>query len=103
MLALENPHCGVSGVPFMNNTTGAEPTALSIACLVSDDKYRKAVGEIRGYENLVANIGAGRAAWRKACVAPVSIGKEFLERSALTDDKVGLINILVDNVKVIHK
>jgi len=37
MLALENPHCGVSGVPFMNSTTGAVPTALSIALRVSDD------------------------------------------------------------------
>jgi hypothetical protein len=38
MLALENPHCGVSGVPFMNSTTGAVATALSIACRVSVDK-----------------------------------------------------------------
>lgn len=48
MLALENPHCGVSGVPFMNKTTGAELTALSIACFVSADRYRKAIGENRG-------------------------------------------------------
>jgi len=38
MLALENPHCGVSGVPFMNSTTGAVPTALSIAFRVSVDR-----------------------------------------------------------------
>ena len=37
MLALENPHCGISGVPFMNRTTGAEATALSIAAFVSED------------------------------------------------------------------
>jgi len=33
--ALENPHCGVSGVPFMNRTTAAEATALSMALRVS--------------------------------------------------------------------
>ena len=40
MLALENPHCGVSGVPFMNRTTGAEATALSIAPRTSFDRSR---------------------------------------------------------------
>lgn len=40
MLARENPHWGVSGVPFMNRTTGADATALSIAALVSEDKRR---------------------------------------------------------------
>lgn len=40
MLAREKPHWGVSGVPFMNRTTGAEATALSIAALVSVDKRR---------------------------------------------------------------
>jgi len=63
MLALENPHCGVSGVPFMNSTTGAEVTASSIAFLVSADRNRAAMGEMRW--NLVAS-GAGRAARRKA-------------------------------------
>lgn len=38
MLALEYPHCGVSGVPFMNSTTGADDTALSMAVRVSDDR-----------------------------------------------------------------
>ena len=38
MLALEKPHCGVSGVPFINNTTGADPTALSIALRVSVER-----------------------------------------------------------------
>lgn len=38
MLALEKPHCGVSGVPFINKTTGADPTALSIALRVSVER-----------------------------------------------------------------
>ncbi|CDK29189.1 unnamed protein product [Kuraishia capsulata CBS 1993] len=38
MVALENPHCGASGVPFMNRTTFAEWTAWSMAFLVSSDK-----------------------------------------------------------------
>ena len=67
MLARENPHCGVSGVPFMNSTTGADPTALSIAALVSVDKNRAAMGVYRGYANLEAKAGAGRAACRKTC------------------------------------
>jgi len=44
MLALEKPHCGVSGVPFMKSTTGAEPTAFSIADLVSAERKRAARG-----------------------------------------------------------
>lgn len=32
-----NPHCGVSGVPFMKSTTGAEATALSIALRTSSE------------------------------------------------------------------
>lgn len=40
MLAREKPHWGVSGVPFMNKTTGADATALSMACLVSDERSR---------------------------------------------------------------
>jgi hypothetical protein len=40
MLARENPHCGVSGVPFMNSTTGAEDTALSMARRVSEERKR---------------------------------------------------------------
>lgn len=40
ILARENPHCGVSGVPFINRTTGADSTALSIAALVSEDRRR---------------------------------------------------------------
>lgn len=66
MLALENPHCGVSGVPFMNRTTGADPTALSIAALVSVERKRAAMGENRGEVDLKANAGAGRTACRNA-------------------------------------
>jgi hypothetical protein len=44
MLARENPHCGVSGVPFMNKTTGDVDTALSIACRVSVDRSRSCEG-----------------------------------------------------------
>lgn len=40
MLARENPHCGVSGVPFINRTTGAEATALSIAARVASERAR---------------------------------------------------------------
>lgn len=47
MLARENPHCGVSGVPFMNKTTGLDSTALSIAVRVSVESSRKVVGASR--------------------------------------------------------
>jgi hypothetical protein len=73
MLALENPHCGVSGVPFMNSTTGADATALSIVAFVSAERNRAVMGENRGVENLEANVGAGRAAWRNALKLHVSI------------------------------
>lgn len=66
MLALENPHCGVSGVPFMNRTTGAEATALSIAERISLESSRICVDvRKRGAE---AGMGrAARVAARKAC------------------------------------
>jgi hypothetical protein len=53
-------------VPFMNNTTGADPTALSMAALVSAERKRAEMGKNRGEENLDANVGAGRVAWRNA-------------------------------------
>lgn len=62
MLARENPHCGVSGVPFMNSTTGADDMAWSIAVRVSLDRYR---GSIRGM--LVVVTRRGREAWRMVC------------------------------------
>ena len=40
MLAREKPHWGVSGVPFMKRTTGAEATALSMAWRVASDNQR---------------------------------------------------------------
>ena len=40
ILALENPHCGISGVPFIKSTTGAVHIAFSIAALTSVDKSR---------------------------------------------------------------
>ena len=40
ILALENPHCGNSGVPFMKRTTGLEATACCIADRVSLDISR---------------------------------------------------------------
>jgi len=40
MVVRLKPHWGVSGVPFMNSTTGAEATALSIAARTSVDSSR---------------------------------------------------------------
>jgi hypothetical protein len=40
MLVLEKPHWGVSGVPFIKRTTGAEATALSIAERTSCESRR---------------------------------------------------------------
>lgn len=56
MLALEKPHCGISGVPFMNSTTGFEATALSMAALVSVDSSRSCEGvrRIRGLAGVAA-------------------------------------------------
>lgn len=60
MLAREKPHCGVSGVPFMKSTTGADATALSIAARVSEERqafWRTANrGERKG-------LRRGRTAW----------------------------------------
>lgn len=93
MLARENPHCGVSGVPFMKSTTGADATALSIAWRVSADMNRRAMGEILG-ANLEASDGAGRAACRKACAVGLGqlLAGDVWRRAAsiLTDDKTGL-------------
>jgi hypothetical protein len=63
MLAREKPHCGVSGVPFMKRTTGADPTAFSIALRVSAERKRAAIGVMR--EGII--LDEGRAACRKAC------------------------------------
>ena len=75
MLALENPHCGVSGVPFMNSTTGEEATALSIALRTSSERYRiwkgvrkRAVGATR--------TEVARVAARKACKLSVRYARD---------------------------
>jgi len=64
MAAREKPHCGVSGVPFMNRTTGAEATALSIAVRTSVDRkdfWRAAKrGDRRG-------LRRGRRVWEATC------------------------------------
>lgn len=63
MEAREKPHCGNSGVPFMNRTTGEEATALSIAERVSSDRYRRRArryGEI-GEERINGLEIVGRA------------------------------------------
>lgn len=41
--ALENPHCGASGVPFMNRTTGLDSIAFWIVARASVLRHRKAV------------------------------------------------------------
>jgi hypothetical protein len=68
MLAREKPHWGVSGVPFMNRTTGAEATALSIAALVSEDKRRawRTEGRVKAGAR-TAFSAEGREIGRKAC------------------------------------
>lgn len=83
MLALEKPHCGVSGVPFMNNTTGAEATALSIACLVASDRSRCCASDSIGDREKAEAAGleareamddaAGRAACRSSCCKDVLV------------------------------
>lgn len=70
MLALEKPHCGISGVPFMNSTTGAEATALSMACLVTSERRRSCATLSMGdfmKAGLEARAAAGRAACRSSC------------------------------------
>jgi hypothetical protein len=83
-------------VPFMNNTTGADPTALSMAALVSAERKRAEMGKNRGGENLDANVGAGRVAWRNASRGLVLVllwgNKESINH---TEDNSGLETIFV--------
>lgn len=77
MLAREKPHWGVSGVPFMKRTTGAEPTALSMAWRTASERRRRwAASERRKGEGLMGAV-AGRidekAVCRTACRTGVSI------------------------------
>ena len=70
MLALENPHCGISGVPFMKSTTGAVDTALSSIDFVSTDNKRSCCIEGCGGCNLgtaAMRCLEGLATCRKAC------------------------------------
>lgn len=66
MAAREKPQAGVSGVPFMKRTTGAEATAASIADFVSAERRRIWKGVKR--EGLMKEgrraVVAGRNAWR---------------------------------------
>lgn len=73
MLAREKPHWGVSGVPFMKRTTGADPTALSMAWRTASERRRRwAASERRNGEGVFGHRGvaAGRidekAVWRTA-------------------------------------
>lgn len=68
MLALEKPHCGVSGVPFMNKTTGAEATALSIAVRTSFESSRAWKGVMKRVGAKARDAGVHvRVAARNAC------------------------------------
>lgn len=69
ILVLENPHWGRSGVPFMNNTTGLDATALSIVALVSVDRSRSCTGvrKIKGLDLKSAGRKARRLNCRKVC------------------------------------
>lgn len=70
MLVLEKPHWGVSGVPFMNNTTGAEATALSMAVRTSDDSKRVCSSDCDTRGRRVEDVADGcsaESAPRKAC------------------------------------
>jgi hypothetical protein len=66
MLALEKPHWGVSGVPFMNKTTGEEATALSMAERTSSESSRAWKG-VRKRAVGVGRVVLARVAARKAC------------------------------------
>jgi len=78
MLALEKPHWGSSGVPFMNNTTGEFATALSMAPLVSSDSHRTCAKRNCGTWERRKGVTSGRAkGWRKTCW----VGNQFQEAS----------------------
>ncbi len=63
MLALEKPHSGNSGVPFMKSTTGADETALSIAARVSADKNRICRAASPGWANGLAGPATCRSTY----------------------------------------
>jgi hypothetical protein len=73
MLAREKPHCGVSGVPFMNSTTGDEATALSMACRVASESNRIASGDRpRGCHFVADGRMARRKAWEAFSITAIS-------------------------------
>jgi len=76
MLALENPHCGISGVPFMNSTTGELPTALSMAARVSLDKRR--VWRVAKREER-SGLWRGRRVDRKTCACQLLFARTIVE------------------------
>ena len=90
MDAREKPHWGVSGVPFMKSTTGAEATALSIAALVSEDKRRawRTEGRVKAGVR-TARSTEGPEIGRKACERRVSWligrGHAFLDLRKVTN------------------
>lgn len=55
MAALEKPHCGASGVPFMKRTTGVDVTACWILSRASWVMNRRATARERG-----VNVGVTR-------------------------------------------
>lgn len=69
MLAREKPHWGVSGVPFMKSTTGAEATAFSMAWRVVSESRRVWKAERKGAGRMAAadRMAMGRAPCRKPC------------------------------------
>jgi hypothetical protein len=94
MLALENPHCGVSGVPFMKRTTGADATALSIAVRTSLERNRAWKGVMKriGAVGRVAGVLA-RVAARKAYGVIVSFIEKTFMRQSVTEGIARLENI----------
>ena len=81
MLARENPHCGKSGVPFINKTTGVNATALSIAALVCVERRRhcEGVSHVSCDLEMAAERGrSSRGAWHKACRIVSTLSKTMI-------------------------
>lgn len=81
MLALENPHWGISGVPFMKSTTGLDETADSIAVRVSveSDLYCEGVRRMRwDFGSVAARDLEVREDCRSACCVVRVVSREGL-------------------------
>ena len=69
--ALEKPHCGCSGVPFMNSTTGVDSTARERFCRASSVMNRRAMANERGGSTGATrsgeNYGRASATRRQRC------------------------------------